>query len=202
MPSATEPTTLSCRHGAAEPRRGRTHPSPPPRALPQCLCRCASKMAHNVGKSCLPLHNLPRYWSLALISMHSMDGAPTRFRTSLSAMGGAASFGFQPAPAIRRIARMYGLWSSTVSLCRSVHTCALKRRRDITSVCTNWHCISLLHPLFPRTVRSKATSAPHAGQASPGRWESRDVGPPDPAGDPAGPMERVCVIHKYKHLVT
>ena len=26
--------------------------------------------------------------------------------------------------------------------------------------------------------------------------------PSDPAGDPAGPMERVCVVHKYKHLGT
>ena len=29
------------------------------------------------------LHTLPRYWSLALISRHSMDGAPSRLRTSL-----------------------------------------------------------------------------------------------------------------------
>ena len=26
--------------------------------------------------------------------------------------------------------------------------------------------------------------------------------PSNPAGDPAGPMERVCVVHKYKHLGT
>ena len=26
--------------------------------------------------------------------------------------------------------------------------------------------------------------------------------PSDPAGDPAGPMEKVCVVHKYKHLGT
>ena len=50
-----------------------------------------------------------------------------------------------------------------VSQCPNI--CALNRRRDITSVWTNWHCISQLHPLLPRTVRSNATSAPHADTA-------------------------------------
>ena len=94
-----------------------------------------------------------------------MDGAPSRFLTSLSAMGGVDSFGLQQAAAIRRNARMCGLWSSTVSLCRSVQTCALNRRRDITGVWTNYHCISQLHLLLPRTPRFEATNAPHADAA-------------------------------------